>query len=443
MKPMKQAINVESPFEIEELFFSETDLKGIILSGNQVFTRISQFSEAELIGKPHNLIRHPDMPKSVFKLLWATIQKGELIGAYVKNMAKDGSYYWVFAVVIPLGNSYLSIRFKPTSKVFESIPHLYAEMTKAESKGDLVAGQKVLGKALEGLSLKDYLAFMTMAVRTEWDSRVQKLRQRGIKGGNFESMDARLKQKFAATQSLRTLLESFYDAACLILDLKAELDRERKSVGEFSDRVRFLSLNASTSSHRLGSQGRTLAIVAQQMQTTSEESIRIIKLFEDSFTKTVGLIEAACFEVTAGLLVTEMITSFLVESVNTQSHGTNHEIDSKLAVLEQSLDRMRRRIAQNSENLRSNQRDLQTAIEGLREVVSNSGFVQIAGKIETSSLADQKDFDVIFNELKLMVGEVTRTQLRLVTGIVKITHEIDFLCSGQSQFSNLTALMNP
>ncbi len=89
----------EAPFKIDETFYSRTDERGVIKSGNFVFRRVADYSWDEMIGAPHKIIRHPDMPKAVFWLLWDTIKRGEAIGAYVKNLAKDGLYYWVFAVV--------------------------------------------------------------------------------------------------------------------------------------------------------------------------------------------------------------------------------------------------------------------------------------------------------------------------------------------------------
>jgi len=92
-RPKIEPKNVESKFEINEIFFSKTDLKGIILDGNEVFYRVAKYSPEELIGKPHNIVRHPDMPKVVFKLLWQYIQNCQPFAGYVKNLAKDGSYY--------------------------------------------------------------------------------------------------------------------------------------------------------------------------------------------------------------------------------------------------------------------------------------------------------------------------------------------------------------
>ena len=91
----------ERTFGEEEIIVSKTDLKGKITYANEVFCRVAMFSETELLGKPHNLIRHPDMPRCVFKVLWDTIQAGQEIFAYVVNRARNGDHYWVLAHVTP------------------------------------------------------------------------------------------------------------------------------------------------------------------------------------------------------------------------------------------------------------------------------------------------------------------------------------------------------
>src|SRR5208337_1146296 len=88
-------------FNTDDIIVSKTDLTGRITYANKVFCDICGYSEAELVGAQHSIIRHPDMPRAVFKLLWDTIQEGREIFAYVKNMAKNGDYYWVFAHATP------------------------------------------------------------------------------------------------------------------------------------------------------------------------------------------------------------------------------------------------------------------------------------------------------------------------------------------------------
>ena len=101
---MKQHItptDTEVFFPEEDIIVSKTDLKGRLTYVNQLFCKIASYTEDELLGKPHSVIRHPDMPRTVFKLLWDAILEGREIFAYVKNMSKTGDYYWVLAHVTP------------------------------------------------------------------------------------------------------------------------------------------------------------------------------------------------------------------------------------------------------------------------------------------------------------------------------------------------------
>lgn len=88
-------------FDKNDIIVSKTDLTGHLTYVNRTFMAISDYDESELLGQPHSLIRHPDMPRVVFKLLWEQIQSGKEVFAYVKNMAKNGDFYWVLAHVTP------------------------------------------------------------------------------------------------------------------------------------------------------------------------------------------------------------------------------------------------------------------------------------------------------------------------------------------------------
>lgn len=130
----------EAPYGLEEIIVSKTDLKGRITYANDIFLRVSGYSEGEIIGQPHSCIRHPDMPRSVFKLLWDTIMAKKEIFAYVVNLAKNGDHYWVFAHVTPSldasGNviGFHSNRRKPDEHQVKTISGLYKELTAIENK---------------------------------------------------------------------------------------------------------------------------------------------------------------------------------------------------------------------------------------------------------------------------------------------------------------------
>lgn len=147
-------INNEKKFAQDELLVTKTDTKGIITYANQAFMRIVAMEEADLLGKPHNVIRHPDMPRIIFKLLWSYLQAGKEIHAYVKNLCSDGSYYWVLANVTP---SYLnkkvigyhSARRLPTKKALDIIQPLYTKLLEAEKRGGITASESILNDLLQ------------------------------------------------------------------------------------------------------------------------------------------------------------------------------------------------------------------------------------------------------------------------------------------------------
>jgi len=124
-------------FPKESYILSETDSKGIILYANEIFYTIAGYTKDELIGEPHNIVRHPDMPRIAFKGLWDDIQSKGFWNGIVKNLRKDGGYYWVDATVLRKVHSdgtvsYLSIRRVPSRSVVESCTTLYGELKHAE-----------------------------------------------------------------------------------------------------------------------------------------------------------------------------------------------------------------------------------------------------------------------------------------------------------------------
>jgi len=151
----------------ENLFIvSKTDLKGRITYANDLFIEISGYKEDELLGTPHNILRHPDMPKAIFKLLWDRVQAGNEIFAYVKNRTKNNFYYWVHAYITPIIDTktnqligYHSVRRSPSSKGIEIIEPLYQKMLSAEKQGGVSASHAILENTLSQLKVS-YDAFI-------------------------------------------------------------------------------------------------------------------------------------------------------------------------------------------------------------------------------------------------------------------------------------------
>ena len=163
---MKIALkNQEKIFEQNVLLVTKTDLKGKITYANRYFMQIVAMDESELIGQPHNVIRHPDMPKIIFKYLWSHLHHGEEIHAYVKNLCSDGSFYWVMANVTPSFDSnnkiigYHSSRRNPTKEAMSIIKPLYKQLLLAEKSGGINASEKIMTDLLQekGVSYAEFI----------------------------------------------------------------------------------------------------------------------------------------------------------------------------------------------------------------------------------------------------------------------------------------------
>lgn len=151
----------------DDFIVSKTTAKGIITYGNPIFIEFSGYTEEELLGTQHNIIRHPDMPRSAFKLVWDTIEAGQEFFGYVKNMSKDGSYYWVFTHITPDFDQnknivgYTSVRRYPKREAVAKIEPVYRQMLAAEraagARDAIAAGTQVLVDLLQqtGMSYEE------------------------------------------------------------------------------------------------------------------------------------------------------------------------------------------------------------------------------------------------------------------------------------------------
>ncbi len=162
-----------APFQINEVFFSRTDDRGVIQSCNYVFRRVSNLDWDALNGAPHKIVRHPDMPRGVFQLVWDTLKSGHSAGAYIKNRAEDGLYYWVFATIVPCEGGYISARFKPSSKMLTKVQGFYAQLRKLENEEGISPEESkdILLNWIKEQGFDNYEHFASQAVSEELISR--------------------------------------------------------------------------------------------------------------------------------------------------------------------------------------------------------------------------------------------------------------------------------
>ncbi|MBS2936212.1 PAS domain-containing protein [Nocardioides sp. J2M5] len=145
---------VERSFGQDEVIVTKTDLKGRITYANDVFCRVSAIEEADLLGRPHSIIRHPEMPKAVFQLLWDTLKDRRELFAYVVNLAGDGAHYWVLAHVTPsIGPNgevvgYHSNRRLPDPRAIREIEPIYRTLAAEERRHGRAADAARVGADL-------------------------------------------------------------------------------------------------------------------------------------------------------------------------------------------------------------------------------------------------------------------------------------------------------
>ncbi len=160
--------NNEKEMSYDEFLVSRTNTKGVITYVNKPFIEMSGYTEQELIGQAHNLIRHPDMPPEAFDDLWKTLKLGKPWSGLVKNRCKDGTFYWVYANATALVENnkvtgYMSVRSKPTREQIKAAEALYSDMREGQAKFKVIGGNLV-AKSLMG-TLKQKLKYMSIRTR--------------------------------------------------------------------------------------------------------------------------------------------------------------------------------------------------------------------------------------------------------------------------------------
>jgi PAS domain S-box-containing protein len=162
---MEKATPNNNEIEVKpiDIVVSKADADGDIEYANPIFYKLSGYNKKELTHAPHSILRHPDMPKVVFKYLWDELKKGNEVNAFVKNMTKDGSFYWVFAYVRPALNpdgslrNYVSTRKTMSNKAREVIEPLYKRLLEIENSDGVETSEKELIAMLNGRAFNDVM----------------------------------------------------------------------------------------------------------------------------------------------------------------------------------------------------------------------------------------------------------------------------------------------
>lgn len=209
------------------LFFSRTDDRGVIRAFNERFLQVSEFLPEDVIGAPHRLVRHADMPKGLFHMFWNRLKANRPVGAYVKNRTKSGGSYWVFAVALPLpSGGYISVRLSPMTAHLDMIQRLYTRIRAAENEEKL-SPETSMVRLLEALADEGYANYDSFEAR----ALSAELSARAVKSG-------------ADPDRQLSMIQSLFDAAEVVRS-------ERQDLLGLLDILRLVPTNMRLISHRI------------------------------------------------------------------------------------------------------------------------------------------------------------------------------------------------
>ncbi len=445
--------NIESRFDIDELFFSITDLKGKILASNNVFIRVAKFSKDELIGKPHNIIRHPDMPRAVFKALWDTIQQNKPFVGYVKNMAKDGSYYWVLACVYPIldeeGNikKYLSIRIKPSSDIFKTIPNFYQDVLKYEYKEGMDKALNYMIEKIKNLGFKDYEEFSKRVFLEEIVSREKSLKGKSINCPNYsisKTEDKELLNTLCSQLTSFLRIEKYYqnifDRLKTFLEINRNLNEKSNEILKLAGEIRLLSLNASIESYRIKVEGFSFSTLSQEMRKNAEYSEHNVKSLSNIIDIADKAINDTNFNTLSSKLQIDSITYFLNETVKKLLHLSISK-DEQVEILQNIkdlfwlLEFFSSKLIKNINETKKILRKIYYNINELDNLIERLNFIHINGLIESAhSKNEGGNFTIIFSQMLSLVESAKRD-------IENINQNINTLLEGSENADNLLTII--
>jgi aerotaxis receptor len=383
-----------SEFRIEDLFFSRTDKRGVIQAGNEVFYQVAKYEYAELLGAPHKTVRHPDMPKAVFWIMWDMLKRDEPIGAYVKNRAQDGSYYWVFAMTTPIEGGYLSVRQKPCTDNLGKIEALYSEVRHRELTQDVSAQESAefLVERLGDLGWRSYPEFMTDVLIEETAARKSTL---GIPSDGNTGEVSQLKDN--AHQTLRI--------AQNVLD-------------DFSTIAGF-PVNMHIQASKLKASGKIFGSIADNYQRLSKRVENAMHDFIDARKNTTEIVDKGVFRLMVASVQSEMVRLFQRELDLIELNG-DHRPDPKLdlgvetMILAEQSDLNRKLSIGGLNAISAEYKNFTRLINEMTGILSALSVTQFVGLVETARL--DRDGET----LKAMLQDVTNVQSQAQENLKKL-----------------------
>jgi len=320
--------DVEQLIRPDELFFSTTDRQGRIRTGNSVFVRISGYSLAELSGAPHNIVRHPEMPAGVFRLVWDRLLAARPVGAYVLNQAKNGSRYWVFATMTPSADGFLSVRVAPQGGLFEQVKQVYRQVNAAEGRAAeqglgrrevALVGLRTLEHLLHELGFGSHEEFLTEALTAEVAARDR------LASAGYARPHARgpIRQVLAGAEALETLLAGLVRSLENYRMLSDRLVRASERVLDVARRLDGAVTTARAASAMVAETAPVLGNVARVMAGPMADAVAALERLVPGLAGLRADVTDLRFRIALASLHNDMIAMFAAEVVDGTAPATS------------------------------------------------------------------------------------------------------------------------
>ncbi|MBI2516162.1 MAG: PAS domain-containing protein [Opitutae bacterium] len=412
-------------FAADEIFFSTTDGRGVITSGNEVFVRISGYDTGELLGRAHNIIRHPDMPRAAFRLVWGYLRAGKPVAALVKNRAKDGRHYWVVALIVPTADgAFLSVRFKPTGPLRAVAAELYAQMlaeerrVRAAGAGEdaaMDAGERVLLAGLRAAGYADYDTFMRVMLCEELKSRDATL---AVEGRTIlrplpdtaestprrPALAARLAALYGEGSRAYGHLNQLFHRLDDFVALHHALEKKSAFVNNLTGELRLAAMNVALASSRLGSEGLGLGVISQYMGGASGEIAGAVHQLVGGIATVSARLRAVIFNLAAARLQIEMVMAFMHELLTAADTGdagpSRHQL---IHTLHTAFNSTLSRASHALHELESNTHGLNATSHSLGRQMIGLQVAQLGGRVESARLVRQDGFEAVFANIRRQI----------------------------------------
>lgn len=346
----------EVRFPADKILVSATDQRGVITFASDSFCEVAGYTNDELMGAPHKIVRHPDMPKGIFYLVWETLKAGRPVCAYVKNKTKSGGFYWVLAVMTLTENGYLSSRIRPETELFDKTKKIYAELLQEEAKG--LTPEQSAAKFKEMIAEEGFAsleAYSGFALNAEFKHR--------------DRISSELVQSFASMDELELLIR----------DMQGLVD----NIEQGFERVRGEPVNLRILAGRLEGAGAALGTISQNYDAMAKEMHGLVGRLHDPETGALQQMHAAVLHGRA-ILQSSQLFDEACKAVQLQDNCSTKDIRALQEHGEKLQTKCRARLIEIS----SIGKSIPDICRSLRRRINGLDVVKLLCKVESGRMRD-------------------------------------------------------